>query len=300
VRLACGDNAFPLLPHEVAIDLIAQMGFEGFDLSVTSNGTHLRPDMIMADISGSAERLQDRVRGRGLEFADIMCLIAPDFKTMAVNSPDPAERERGAGYFRGMLELAARVGSSGLTMIPGVDWPDEDHAESLERAGRELGKRAQEARERGVRFSIEPHVGSVCQAPEDVLALCEMAPGLELTLDYTHFTVQGYDVTDVDPLLKCARHVHARGATRDRLQASLKQSIIDYEHVVDALIVRDYSEFVAIEYLWIEWAHLNEIDVVSETVLLRDRLRARAAGQPWQYPDPGGVREKPIGSDGVP
>jgi len=287
-----------MLRHELAIQLIAGMGFEGFDLALSSNSTHIRPDMVMADIAGWAGRLEERVRGRGLEFADIVCLTATDFRTMAVNSPDASERKRGEAYFRGILEFARVVGSPGLTMIPGVDWPEqEEHEVSLERAARELERRAQEAREQGVRFSIEPHIGSVCQAPKDVLALCEMAPSLELTLDYTHFVIQGYAPTDIDPLVRHARHVHTRGATRERLQASLKHNVIDYEHVVDVLKDDDYDGFVAIEYLWIEWAHLNEIDVVSETVLMRDRLRARLANEPWHYPDSGGVRESPIDTD---
>jgi sugar phosphate isomerase/epimerase len=287
-----------MLPHDVAIELIARMGFEGFDVSLTSTGTHLRPDTVMADIAGWAGRLEERVRGRGLEFADIVCLIASDFRSMAVNSPDGAERERGEEYFRAVLEFAARVGSPGLTMIPGVDWPEhEEHSISLQRAARELERRAQVAHERGIRLSIEPHIGSVCQAPADVLALCEMAPSLELTLDYTHFIIQGYDTTEVDPLVPHARHVHARGATRERLQASLRQNRIDYDHVTDVLLDSGYAGYVAIEYLWMEWAHLNEIDVVSETVLLRDYLRARAANEQWEYPASSGVREAPLGDE---
>jgi sugar phosphate isomerase/epimerase len=191
-----------------------------------------------------------------MEIADVMCLPAVDFRTMAANSPDPAVRERGERYFRAMV--------------------------------------GREALEHGVRFSVEPHAGSVCADPRDVAALCEMAPELELTLDYSHFIVGGFDAADVEPLLSRARHVHARGATRDRLQASFRSNVIDYDRVVDALSKRGYEGFIAVEYMWIEWAHLNEVDVVSETVVMRDALRARIAGEPWRYPDPGGVHEAPI------
>ena len=112
---------------------------------------------------------------------------------MAPNNPDAAERERGTALFRDMLELTVRLGAPGLTMVPGVDWPHEDHDSSLERAARELGMRAAESRAAGVRFSIEPHVGSVCGTPEDVARLVELAPGLELTLDYTHYVSQGFN-----------------------------------------------------------------------------------------------------------
>ena len=295
MRLACGDNAFPLLPLDVAIGLIAQMGFEGFDVTLASNSTHLQPDAVLADMPRWAGWLIEHVGSHGLRFADVMCLPAVEFKVMAVNSPNPDERERGKAYFRGMLELASRLGAPGVTMLPGVAWPEEDHAVSLRRAGAELERRAVEARQRGLRFSIEPHVGSVCQTPRDVANLCEMAPDLELTLDYSHFIVQGFEPVEVEPLLTRARHVHMRGANRDRLQASFRRSTIDHDRLVDALRAAKYDGFLAIEYLWIEWAHLNEVDVVSETVLLRDCLLAKLSGKPWHYPDSGGVHEAPLG-----
>jgi sugar phosphate isomerase/epimerase len=291
MRLACGDNAFPLLPLEVAISLIGQMGFEGFDVTLASNSTHLRPDAVLADMPRWVGWLEEHVVSSGLQFADVVCLPALEFKIMAVNSPDPEERRRGERYFRGMLDFASRLGAPGLTMLPGVAWPQEEHAVSLRRAAMELECRAVEARQRGLRFSIEPHIGSVCQTPRDVASLCEMAPNLELTFDYSHFIVQGFDPVDVEPLLTRARHVHMRGANRERLQASFKRSTIDYGRLVDALRANGYDGYLAIEYLWIEWAHLNEVDVVSETVLLRDCLLAKLSGKPWQYPDSGGVHE---------
>ena len=105
-------------------------------------------------------------------------------------------------------------------MIPGIDWPGETHEDSLARAGEELGRRAAEAREQGVRFSIEPGVGSVCRSPSDVLRLCELAPELELTLDYSHYVSLGFSEDEIKPLLAYTRHIHVRGATKGRLETS--------------------------------------------------------------------------------
>ncbi len=68
------------------------------------------------------------------------------------------------------------------------------------------------------------------------------------------------------------------------MQAALKDSMIDFERMVDVLLAEGYDEDIGLEYLWIDWEHLNECDTVSETILLRDRLRAKLAGEPWQYP----------------
>jgi sugar phosphate isomerase/epimerase len=284
IRLSCGDHSFPVLPHEQTVELVRMLGFDAFDLAVMGNRSHVRPEGIREDIPGWAGRLEERIRGRGLDIADVFCIPWTDFATMAPNNPDAAERDRGTALFRDMLELTVRLGAPGLTMVPGIDWPHEHHDSSLERAAQELGRRAAECRAAGVRFSIEPHVGSVCGTPEDVDRLVELAPGLELTLDYTHYVSQGFSEDQLEPLVRHARHVHARGGAPGRVQCALKDSTIDYGRLVDALRASGYDGAVALEYVWIDWERCNECDNVSETLLLRDRLRAAIAGEQWSYP----------------
>jgi sugar phosphate isomerase/epimerase len=284
MKLSCGDHSFPVLPHEQTVELVKMLGFDAFDLAVMGNRSHVRPEDIRDDIAGWAGRLEERIRGRGLEIADVFCIPWTDFAEMAPNNPDEAERERGTALFRDMLELTVRMGAPGLTMVPGLDWPHESHAESLARAAGELGRRADEARAAGVRFSIEPHVGSVCGTPEDVARLVELAPGLELTLDYTHYVSQGFADADIEPLVAHARHFHARGGAPGRVQCALKDSTIDYGRAVDALREAGYDGALAVEYVWIDWERCNECDNVSETIILRDRLLDALAGRAWAYP----------------
>jgi sugar phosphate isomerase/epimerase len=284
MQLSLGDHSFPVLPHEQTVELVKMLGFDAFDLAVMGNRSHIRPEAIRDDIPAWAGRLEERIRGRGLEIADVFCIPWTDFAVMAPNSPDPVERERGTELFRDMLELTVRLGAPGLTMVPGLDWPHESHEQSLGRAAEELGRRADEARGRGVRFSIEPHVGSVCGTPADVARLVELAPGLELTLDYTHYVSQGFADSDVEPLVAHARHFHARGGAPGRVQCALKDSTIDYGRAVDALREAGYDGALAVEYVWIDWERCNECDIVSETIILRDRLRAALAREPWAYP----------------
>ena len=284
MQLSCGDHSFPVLPHEQTVELVKMLGFTGFDLAVMGNRSHIRPEVIREDIAGWAGRLEERIRGRGLEIADVFCIPWTDFEVMAPNNPDDAERERGTALFRDMLELTLRLGAPGLTMVPGLDWPHESHEQSLARAAQELGRRAAEAREAGVRFSIEPHVGSVCGTPADVARLVELAPALELTLDYTHYVSQGFSDAEIEPLVAHARHFHARGGAPGRVQCALKDSTIDYGRAVEALRASGYAGMLAPEYVWIDWERCNECDNISETILMRDRLQAAIDGRPWSYP----------------
>ncbi len=281
MKLSCGDQSFPFLPHEAAVSLIAELGFDGLNLVIWGNRTHIQPAEIQKDINGWAGRLDERIRSRGLEIADVCCIPWTDFRTMAINNPDRDEREKGLALFRDMLELTSLLEGDGLTMLPGVDWPHESHGESLARAAEELVQRATEANDRGVAFSIEAHRGSVCQTPADIAQLCELVPGLMLTLDYTHFLPWGFNDADVDPLLRQTRHFHARGATPGHMQAPLKENMIDYERIIDLLRETAYDGYIAVEYTW---GDLDDVDVLSETAILRDRLRAKLAGNGWTYP----------------
>jgi sugar phosphate isomerase/epimerase len=279
-----------LLSLEQAITLVGLLDFQGFDLVLMGNSAYVRPeDIDDVDVWGAGVRR--RLDGQGLEAADVFCVPWTDFTTMAPNHPDAAERARGRDLFRRTLDLSSSIGAPGITMLPGLDWPDESHERSLGRAAEELQARSEEASRCGLGFSIEAHLGSVCHDPADALRLCELAPSLGLTVDYTHFVSQGVAEAEVEPLAAHARHVQTRGTAPGLLQAPLHESTLDFERMIDVLRGAGYDGFITVEYIWVAWQRLNEIDVVSETVMLRDRLNAKLRGEPWTYPGPTGITE---------
>ena len=78
----------------------------------------------------------------------------------------------------------------------------------------------------------------------------------------------------VEPLVPYASHIHVRGAREGRLQCSFKDNTIDYRRVLKLLANSQYSGYLGVEYVWIDWEHCNEVDNVSESILWRDFLRA--------------------------
>jgi sugar phosphate isomerase/epimerase len=285
VRLSCADNTFRLVqPWENALAIVHLLELPAVDVCLMGNRSHLRPEEVRNDVPGTARRVTDGLAGQGLACSDVFCIPWTDFERYAPNHPDPAERERAWALFDDVLELAAKIEAPGLTLLPGIDWPGESHADSFARSVEELGRRAERARERGVRFSIEPHLGSVVQDPREAKRLCEEAPGVELTLDYSHFVYQGYGEDAIEPLVPHARHFHARGAAPRRMQTALRENEIDFERLVRVAQEAGFDGDIGLEYLWIDWEGLNTCDTVSETILLRDRLLAAIEGRPWSYP----------------
>src|ERR1041385_8229426 len=47
LKLACADFAFPLLPHDRVLDLIAMLEFEGVDIGLFEGRSHLWPSAEM-------------------------------------------------------------------------------------------------------------------------------------------------------------------------------------------------------------------------------------------------------------
>ncbi len=285
MRLACADDTFRLLEHEHICSLIANLGLDGVDVCLMKDRSSLRPEVVRLDPAGWAARLDERIRGRGLEVADVFVIPWTDFRSLAPNHPDPSERDASRALFADLLDLAARLRAPGMTILPGIDWEHESHGASLARAAAELGERVAMAADRGVRLSVEPHLGSVASTPERALELLARTPGLELTLDYSHFVYQGIAEEDVHPLAAHARHYHVRGARQGRMQAPLRESTTDVERMVDVAAAAGYAGYLGLEYVWLDWEHCNECDNVAETILLRDRLRAKLAGRSWSYPE---------------
>jgi len=95
-----------------------------------------------------------------------------------------------------------------------------------------------------------------------------------LTLDYTHFVKQNISQDECETLMPYAAHYHARGAEPGRLQSSMRANRVDFKRVLQAMERAHYHGYVGVEYVWTEWEHCDEVDNISETVLLRDHLRA--------------------------
>ena len=271
LKLACADFSFPLLPQEHAFKLIALLGFRGVDIGLFEGRSQLQPGHVIPHLADSAKTLLSQLGDNGLELADIF-FQAPTFQTQAANHPDKQEQSKGRDLFLRMLEFTLYCQGKHMMGLPGAMWDGEPYDTSLKRCAEELAWRVEHARKMGIVYSVEPHKGSIVPTPQQALELLAFTPGLTITLDYTHFTAQGFSDDEIEPLLKHASHFHARGARKERIQASLATNVIDYPRVIRAMKAADYPGYVGVEYVWQDWEHCNEVDNVSETILMRDLI----------------------------
>jgi sugar phosphate isomerase/epimerase len=273
MKLACADFAFPLLPHDRVLDLIQALGLAGVDIGLFEGRSHLWPSRVFRNLSKSARALRRKVADRGLQIADVFLHPANDLHTLAPNHPDKRRRARVRALFEKTVEWTKLVGADHVTALPGVFFDSEPKLDSLQRCAEEMAWRCERASQAGLTFSVEPHRGSVAPTPQQALRLVAMTPGLSLTLDYTHFTAAGFRDADIEPLLAHASHIHARGARRGRVQASVAHNTIDYGAMLRKLKQLGYNRWIELEYVWMEAWRCNEVDNLSETIRLRDLLR---------------------------
>jgi sugar phosphate isomerase/epimerase len=273
IRLSCADFAFPLLSHDQSLGLIAELGFTGVDIGLFEGRSHLRPGEVLSS-SGAAADLRRRCGDRGLAIADLFLIPGATAAALAANHPDPAERAASRDVFRRGLDFAIACGAEHYSILPGIPWPEEDKAASFARAVEELGWRAEVAAAAGLPLSCEAHIGSIVPSPAETLALLEAVPALGLVLDHGHFVVPGFATEEIERLHPRAVHVHARGGCRDRIQTIAEENTIDFSRLVRSLAGLGYRGWICVEYVWMQTWDCNRVDNLSETILLRDRLRA--------------------------
>ena len=276
IKLATADYSFPLLEWRQALRLARDLGMSGIDISLFEGRSQLDLAVALSHPSFEGSRVRETARENGLAIADVFGISEQNFEASAPNHPDPIVRRASRDFFLRLLEFAVSCESSHLTVLPGVALDHEPFSSSLARSGEELAWRLDAASSAGVALAFEAHLGSVAANPAYAHALLQAVPGLTITLDPAHFIAQGYAQNVLSPLIPHASHLHMRCACPGRLQAALRQNTIDFQAIVSALAAQDYQGWYAIEYVWIDWEHCNEVDNVSETILLRNLLNQAA------------------------
>lgn len=272
LKFSCADFAFPLLEHTNVLKLISMMGFDGVDIGLFEQRSHIRPSTEFINTAKNAEALREKIDDAGLIAADIFMQTALDFFLLAPNHPDEKIRTMNRNWFLNTLEYAAIVGSGHISVLPGVVFEDEGDEASLNRCWEELAWRTQKAKEYGMVLGIEAHIGSIVNTPQKALDLVKSVNDLTLTLDYTHFTKIGISDDQIDILLPYASHFHARGAAPDILQCTVAENTIDYAAIINKLKALDYKGYIGIEYTWNDWENCNRNDNVAESILLKELI----------------------------
>ncbi len=278
-KYSCADFTFPLLPHNKVLQLIKLLGIDAVDLGIFEGRSHHYPSHISKNPIGEGKRLAKELKEIGLEPTDVFLQTGEDLPVAAANTPDRDIRESNRFIFQKILEFTKTLGSEHLTSLPGVLHEGQTGEDDWKRACEEASWRIEKAKNYGLVYSIEPHVGSILPDTATTLKFIDDCPGLTLTLDYGHFIYQGQTNESVHPLIPHASHFHARGGAKGKLQTIVKENEIDFDTIVSHFKEIGYSGSMCLEYVHVDWEGCNRTDNVSETIRLHKLLNQLTVSQ---------------------
>lgn len=268
IEFACHTWAFNDLPLADALGTIARLGFRYVDLG---GGAHINTARVAQDPRAAAAEIKRDLDLFNLQLSDVYLMLP------RIASHEDDKRRKEIDLYKSLLPFIIALETPGVTLSPGVGQADDvgafDRSVIALREMLEASQLATPATR--LRVSIEPHIDSVAQKPDDALRLIADVPGLTLTLDWAHLVCQGITVEDIAALLPDTRHVQLRQAARGRLQTPFADGQIDAAQVLTTLQAGGYDGIVCVEYMKMPgWHGMMEVNAVQESARLRDALRA--------------------------
>lgn len=253
-------------------DIYRALGVPALDLLAIPGGL-----IDSTEIVANPARAAAPIKELGVPVANLIYNFAADFKERALNHPDDEVRRRNLADFHSVVEYCLEAGIASVTVLPGVPQDGWSRQKYLDVAAEALNELASIGGRRGVPVFFEAHVWSILESPAETLAFLQANPALKLTLDYAHFIWQGHSQAEIDLLAPYAGHVHLRQAAPRVLQARWADGMIDFASVVRVVRSSGYHGYFALEYEHDPWFDNDRVDVVCETIRMRDVVRPALA-----------------------
>lgn len=262
------------LPEAVRIYRV--LGIGAVDL-IAVPGNPDSPQLASGQILDRPRELARQILELGVPVSNLNYNFAANFHERAINHMDTRVRSRNREDYRSVIEFCRACRIPSVTVLPGVVQEGWTREKALAVAAEELTHMSGMSRNEGVTTTFEAHVGSILESPLDTLTFLQSNPELKLTLDYGHFICLGYAQDQVDPLVPYTAHVHLRQAAPKKLQARWDDGTLDFSGIIDKLASANYTGFLSLEYEHMEgWMDLDQADVFTETVKMRNLLRSLA------------------------
>ena len=240
--VACSTSAFKV-PLPDALAEVAGHGFDAVDLIAIPQWGHVVATEVAANFDDQASTIKSWLTMHGLR------PVAMNMALGHLHQRDSEAVQQRLADARALTRLMSRLGIPVGSFYPGYlanDRPWDDVLADTVVSVDELLAIADQA---GVRLVVELHKNTPFETVQQSQALLEASPALGIAFDPSHFAMQGYGLTDVEPLLDRTGHLHLRGAAVDRMQAPLAETEFDLAGLCRTLAERGYAGDVSLEYL---------------------------------------------------
>lgn len=267
MKLSLTSWSLRALTLDEAANVSKALGIGALDL-----GYFYGPALDKAQVLADPARVADRVLKLGVDLPNFYHLFGSTLADR--NLADPAHRPQNEADFKQAVAFCKAAGIATIFVLPGVCNRGQGRREALNASAESLRRLLPIAASQGVQLTIEPHVHSFLESPTLAAELVAAVPGLKLTLDYAHFVCIGWRQDEIDPLAKHAAHIHLRQAKPGALQTKAGQGTINIEAQLATLRDAGFSGRISLEVVHQDYMGTLTDDVLTETVTLRDQVRA--------------------------
>lgn len=226
--VACSTLGFTHEPLEQCLRHIAELDFQKVDLAIGDDNPQLSPTEVIADPGLIIRRIRQgptigiaavtlATRATGSELVAVVDAVAHFCKQVA--SPVLSLRAPAAG---GTIEEAAAV----------------------------LGSMCKAVLLHGCALSVTTEVGALTELADVAVKLCELTPGLGLTLDPSHLVYGPNRDADYDALFPYVKHTQLRdsGKTADQPQLRVGRGEVEYGKIITALAASNYKGALTVAF----------------------------------------------------
>ena len=252
IRIAGSTFAFGDISLEESVKVLKELGFDLADVGASgwSTFTAYVPQQVVKNIDdadGEAACISKIMSDGGMGISE---LFVCDFG-MAINHPDPKERERSRGMFAKMAKIAGKAGFESIMMLPGNVHEDlgQTPEEAFQTSVEEFKGMVTEAEKNGLLLNIEPCIMSIAVEPESAIRLVKAVPGLGFTLDYAHQVQIGLGHDEIEAMHPYARHFHAKQSAQGQFEARPDEGVVDFNRMMRKLKADNYDGVVTIEFV---------------------------------------------------
>jgi sugar phosphate isomerase/epimerase len=250
VQLGYSTWGMPGVRLDVALPHLAQLGFDGVELTVVDPGGFKNIDCELS-LLDTPKRRQIR------ELLDRTGLLLTGLHagTARFLAQDDTERAASVRRLEETVRLAVDLagGEAPPPVVATVGGRPEEWEQVKHQLAEEAGRFARFAGSYGVTYAVEPHVGSALDRPEKAAWLIETVglPHLRINFDISHFNVIGLSIEETVPVMApLAAHTHVKD---ERGRAPAHQFLIpgegefDYVRYLKAMQAAGYTGCITVE-----------------------------------------------------
>jgi sugar phosphate isomerase/epimerase len=220
---------------EKAVASIAALEFGQVYLALHEGVAHVNPSDLAAGGADRVRREADRLNAM-IQRHGMKRVTAFDVALGECSLDEQAQR------LAAVCDLAKALDVTVLTLAAGR-W-----GSPLVREADRLRRLLPLARDRGVQLAVPTQRDQVTAMAEAAVRLCELVPGLGVTLDPAHLHAGPNRGEDFSAVLPLTRLVHLRDATKDALQVPAGTGVVDFRALVTRLHQLRYGGKFAITY----------------------------------------------------